>query len=341
MEIIQINGKKYRCYEYVDVNYGAEEINNTLDYLREVLKELDNDITLKDVSYRLVVYEEDEIDAFVKRIDSEYLLGISIGTFVNLRNWFNMCFCNDKTYDVFRLNNDKREYYFKYTYRKALEFLVIHEYTHMKDGHCDSPENEQKLIFEQSKTISSEEALFSQTLEYDADSWSASHCAFKIINENLTDEEKNENLKLLMFSIYTIFKKFSEYDKYDFVTFMKEDLLKHTHPMAEIRYRYVGATIFTNIMKTAQEHRAILEKNVVEGVTNFEIQVLGVNDLTKRLYALAYTPKGTKHLVLLHNSWNEVADKLKEYAHDKLFRVTPMGKEAENLFSFDENGNIV
>ena len=94
-------------------------------------------------------------------------------------------------------------------------------------------------------------------------------------------------------------------------------------------------------MKTAQEHRAIFEKNVVEGVTNFEIQVLGVNDLTKRLYALAYTPKGTKHLVLLHNSWNEVVDKLKEYAHDKLFRVTPMGKEAENLYSFDENGNIV
>ena len=141
MEIIQVNKTNYVCYEYVDASYmGAEEINSELEYLRQVLENLDDEIGLEGVLHRLVVYEEKEIDAFVTKYDMEYVFGISIGTFVELHQWFKMSFLNDKTYNAFRLKREKGDYYIQYAYRKALEFLLLHEYTHMKDGHCDIPQ---------------------------------------------------------------------------------------------------------------------------------------------------------------------------------------------------------
>lgn len=342
MITIQLNKKNYECYEYIDVDYvGAEEINNELRDLRRVLEDLDADCGMQNVSYQLVVYQADEIDAFVKRVDSEYILGISKGTFVELRRWFNMIFSYSKTYDVFGLEREKGNFFSCYTYRKALEFLVLHEYTHMKNGHCDIPDNEAKLIFEQSNTISKEKALFSQTLEFDADNWAAAYCVVKIMGENISGEEKQEKLKLLMFSIYTIFKKFSEYDNYDFDTFMEDELLKHTHPMAWIRYRYIVGTVLTNISDSSQERKDILITSLVNMIMGFEGQVLNISDMTKKMFAGAHTLKGTQHLMLLYNSWNEVADKLEKYTYDELTRVIPMEITAEELSIVDINGNMI
>lgn len=55
---------------------GAEEINSELEYLRQVLENLDNEIGL------------------------EYVFGIPIGTFVELHQWFKMSFFYDKTYNA-------------------------------------------------------------------------------------------------------------------------------------------------------------------------------------------------------------------------------------------------
>lgn len=340
---IRINEIDYVCYESIDPNYlfGAEEINFELENLRQVLKELDEDIGLKDVSYRLVVYEGNEIDAFVALKDGEYILGVSIGTFTELRSWFKTCFLNNAMYSAFGLNRDNCDYYTQYTYRKALEFLIVHEYTHMKDGHCDIPQNQANLIFEQSKAISKEEALFSQALEFDADNWAASNYVVKIINEEITAEEKNEKLKLLMFSIYTIFKKFSEYENYDFDTFMDDELLKYTHPEAWIRYRYIVTTILTNILDSTQKEKEIIEKDLVSSIINFENDVLNIGNLTEKMYAAAHTLKGTRHLLLLCNSWNKAADKLEQYTHDKLIRVDPMEIDEEKISFIDSNGNVI
>lgn len=342
MEIIQVYEKDYVCYEYINACYmGAEEINSELEYLRRSLENLDEEIGLDGVLHRLLVYEEREIEAFVTKHDMEYLFGISIGTFVELQQWFKMCFSNENTYSAFRLEREKGDYYTQYAYRKALEFLLLHEYTHMKDGHCDIPENQGKLIFEQSQAISREEAIFSQALEFDADCWAAAHCVVKIMEEDITAEEKNEKLKLLMFSIYTIFKKFSEYDKYDFDTFMDDELLKYTHPAAWIRYRYIVTTILTNILDSSQENKDILENNLVNVIMNFESQVLNISNPIEKMYAGAHTQKGTEHLILLYNSWNKVAEKLESYAYDTLIKVTPMEIDAEKISIVDANGNMI
>lgn len=342
METIRIGENEYACYEYVDDSYfGAEEINNELEYMRTVLGNLDREIGLENVPHRLVAYEEKGIDAFVTKNNFEYLFGISIGTFDELKKWFKMCFSNDKTYNALKLERESGSYYIQYTYRKALEFLLLHEYIHMKDGHCDIPENQEKLIFEQSESISREEAIFSQTLEFDADNWAVAHCTVKIIDEDISDEEKNEKLKLLMFSVYTIFKKFSEYDEYDFHGFMKDELLKYTHPAAWIRYRYIASTILTNILELAQEHKDILEKDLVNIIMDFESQVLNISESTEKMYAGAHTLKGTEHLLLLYNSWNEVADKLEKYSYDTLIRFTPMEVDAEKLSIVNANGNVI
>ena len=338
---IKIDGKDYEYYGYIDNDYIEQEINSELKYLYQIIEKLNEDIDLKGVSHRLGVYEEKGINAFVKKDGTEYFFGISANTFSELRNWFKMFFLYDKTYDVLNLKREKRDYYFQYTYRKALEFLLLHEYTHMKDGHCVMPQNRQKLIFEQSKTISREEALFSQTLEFDADNWAAAQCVVEIIEEDITAEEKNEKLKLLMFSIYTIFKKFSEYEEYNFDTFMDDELLTHTHPMAWIRYRYIVATILTNILDSSQEYKNILEKDLVKIIIDFEKQVLNISDLTEKMYTGAHTLKGTKHLLLLYNSWNKVAEELQEYAYDTLIKVTPMEIDAEKISIVDANGKVI
>lgn len=342
MEIIQINEKDYKCFDFIDACYtGFEEINNELEVLRQILEDVDYDIGLKEVHYRLVVYEQDDIDAFVTKYGMEYILGISTGAFAELKSWFKMCFMNDEIYNVLKLEKEKGEYYTRYAYRKAWEFLVLHEYTHMKNGHCDVPENEKKLIYEQSKKLSREEAIFSQTLEFDADNWAVAQCVVKILEENITAEEKNEKLKLLVFAIYTIFKKFSEYDKYTFETFMNEDLLQSSHPAAWIRYRYMMATIFTNILDSSHGDEKILEKDLVNVIMDFERQVLNIKDSTELMFIGAHTKKGTEHLMLLCDSWNKVADKLEKYAYDTLIRVNDLDVNVEEISLIAEDGKII
>lgn len=337
METIKIDGKMYEYYEFTN----NVEIFDTLFDLNQFLNNLDNDIELKNVLYQLVVYKENKIQAFTTKINSRYLLGISEGTFRELRNWFKMYFSNDKTYDVFGLKKENKDFYFKYTYQKALEFLIVHEYVHMIDGHCDIPQNKQKFICEQSKEISREEGLFSQILEFDADNWAAAYLMEKIVKQNISDEEEIEMLKLFVFAIYTVFRKFSDNRKYSFDEFMKDDLLKSTHPVAEIRYRYIMGTILTNMPDWSQERKDKLAQELIEAFMGFESQILGYKEVKEKLFRLAHTLKGTKHLALLHNNWNKVATILEAYAHVKLNRVIPMGKEVEALVLIGDDGEIV
>lgn len=158
------------------------------------------------VIYELVIFKDNEIQAFSTKTNSKYLLGISEGALRELRNWFKQYFSKDETYAVFGLNRNNEHIYYTYTYQKALEFLIAHEYVHVANGHCDISQNEQKTIYEQAKEISQEEGLFSQTLEFDADIWAVAYLVDKIVNENIPEEEKIEKLKLFVFAIYTVFR---------------------------------------------------------------------------------------------------------------------------------------
>lgn len=342
MEIITIDNTNFECYEYLEEYYiGADEINRDIQFLRHYLAKLDEEIGLKDIKYRLIVYEYQGIDAFVKKNNLEYILGISIGAFTELKKWFNMFFSNEKIYEIWELIKENREFYIKYTYQKALEFLISHEYAHLKNGHCDIPENEERLIFEKLENASRENTIFCQGLEFDADNWAIANCVVKILEENISYEEMKEKLELLIFSVYSIFKKFSEYDNYRFDAFMKDDLLKCDHPEAWIRFRYVFATMLTNIHDSSLEYKDILDKDLVSVIMKFESEVLELKSVKEKMYGGAHTKKATEHLILLYNTWNKIADILEKYTHDELIRVELSDIDPDEISFVDENGNMI
>ena len=341
METINIDGEIYEYYEYSE----DAEINDILWELRQCLNDFDKDIGIKNVIYDIVIFKENKIDAFAVKINSKYLLLISEGTFRELRTWFKMYFSrDDKIYEIFGLKNKNDDSYFKYTYQKALEFLIVHEYAHMIHGHCDIYQNKEKFICEQSKEISGEEGLFSQTLEFHADIWAAAYLTEKIVKKYMSDEAEVEMLKLFVFAIYTVFKKFSDSHKYSFVKFKEDDLLKYTHPIAEIRYRYIMVIILANLPDWSSERKDTLEKELVASFMDFESQILGLKDVKEKLFRMAHTSKGTKHLVRLHNNWNTVATELEAYIpdnHVKLERFVSLGKEAESVVLVDDDGEMI
>lgn len=138
-----------------------------------------------------------------------------------------------------------------------------------------------------------------------------------------------------------VFRKFSDKRKYDFDEFINDDLLKSTHPTAEIRYRYIMTTILTNISNSSQEHEYMVKKELVYAFMDFESQILGYKEVNEKLFRLAHTSNGTNHLILLHNNWIKVATELEEYRTAKLNITLPIGKELDALVLINNDGEII
>lgn len=339
MEIIKSDKYEYTCYYYIDESIeGFEVVNQGLDIIRDFLNEVDERTQIKDIPYRVVAYECDEINGFSIKQCGEYIMGISMKAFDELYNWFNMWFSCEETYNVFGLDKQERETYIQKAYEYSLRFLIAHEYSHVKNGHCDLPENEERFIFEQSQEIKKENALFRQVLEDDADSCAMICCINQILCEYSSDNGLKEEMKMLAFSVYSIFKKFSQYEKYDFDKFVKEDLLKYDHANAGIRFvvtQYVQMTVLLNVF---EEKAAVdLCGETIGNIMSFERDVLAIESIKDKLFAIAFTEKGDQHIVNLHNSWEHVRKKLEPYTHCGLAESeTVIGK---NVF-INEKGDV-
>lgn len=340
MEIIKSDKYEYTCYYYVEESIeGFEIVNQGLDTIRDFLNDVDERTQIKDIPYRVVAYECDEINGFSIKQGGEYIMGISMKTFDELYNWFNIWFSCEETYNVFGLDKQEKETYIQKAYEYSLRFLISHEYYHVKNGHCDLPENEERFIFEQSQEIEKENALFRQVLEYDADCCAMTCCINQVLLDCSTDNELKKEMKMLAFSVYSIFKKFSQYEKYDFDKFIEEDLIKYDHANAGIRFiaaQYVLMTVFLNV---AEESVAVaLCDEIIGNIMSFERFVLFIESFKDTLFAIAFTEKGDQHMVNLHNSWEYVRKKLEPYTHCDLAKFEPI--TGKNVF-IDKKGNVV
>lgn len=326
MEIIKSDKYEYTCYYYVDESIeGFEIVNQGIDTIREFLNEVDERTQIKDIPYRVVAYECDEINGFSIKQGGEYIMGISVKTFDELYKWFNMWFSCEKTYSVFGLDKQEKETYVQKAYEYSLRFLIAHEYYHVKNGHCDLPENEERFIFERSQEIEKENALFRQVLEYDADCCAMACCINHILYKHKINDELKNEMQIQLLSVYSIFKIFSEYEKYDFENFIEDDLLKYDHANAGLRFvvtEYVMSTIFNNIFD--DKIVSDLCDDPVRNMIVFENEMLRIHNVKETLFGIAFTEKGDKHIVNLHNYWEHVSKKLEPYAHCGLAKFEPL-----------------
>lgn len=339
MEIIKSDKYEYKCYYYIDETIeGCGIVNKGLDTIREFLNKVDERTQIKNVPYRVVAYECDKTDGFSIKLGGEYIVGISIRTFDELYKWFRTWFSCDKTYTSFGFNEQKKEYYIQKSYEYSLRFLAAHEYSHIKNGHCGIPESEERFIFEQSKEVEEENALFCQSLEYDADCCAMACCINQILYEGRDIEKIKEEMQVQLLSVYSIFKIFSVYEKYDFDSFLEGDLLKYDHPNAGLRFVISQYTLATVLLgKSGTGILGSLIDDMVGNIMAFERNVIYANDIKETLFAIAFTEKGDNHIRKLHNSWEDVRKKLEAYAFCDLAEFEPIDRN--NIF-IDEKGNV-
>ena len=302
---------------------GAETANKGLELIRTFLDEVDERTGIKSIPYRVVAYECDDINGFSIKQGGEYIIGISIKTVDDLYRWFRTWFSCEETYNALDLNKDRKEIYIQKAYEYALCFLAAHENYHIKNGHCDLPEMEERFIFEQSQEIEKENAIFRQVLEYDADSCATACC----INQILYKYEKYDEIKvavqLQMFAIYSIFKIFSQYEQFDFDAFIEEDLTKYDHANAGIRF-IVSQCVMSTLFLDKRKEIVDLCEVTVSDTMRFEHEVLKIDNAKETLFGIAYTEKGDNHIVRLHNSWETVRKKLLPYTHCELAEFEPI-----------------
>lgn len=236
----------------------------------------------------MVAYDCREINGFSIKQGGEYIIAISLGTFHELYKWFLTWFSCDKTYESLRLDKNEKEEYIQKAYEYSIRFLIAHEYYHVKNGHCDLPENEEQFIFERSWKIEKENALFKQVLEYDADCCAMACCINHILYKYMIIDILRQKIQIQLFAVYSIFKMFSEYEEYDFDNFIEDDLFKYDHPNAGLRFVVTESVMGTIINSIFKEKDAIelCEKNITN-IIAFEKEVLGVSNIKETLFVSA------------------------------------------------------
>ena len=263
----------------------------------------------------------ENINACAFVYQDEHFIGINVAAVLQLKDVFDMIFESDKIYENGFFVKDKKIIYSPLFLYFSVMFLVGHEYSHIRFGHCN-------LLMELYGTGISEisgdallyDGLFSQTLEYDADCCTIANLTNRLLykaNKNL--DVLAEDLSFCMLACYIMFKIFDNGKHTRFEDYQLEDLVKSTHPRPGLRQHYLAANISTILFKNLSMSQADFVINqIVEVIKYFELTLSETVKLGNLEMGIAYTEKGSRHLNLIHNNWKYVRELLMKHSYDQL-----------------------
>lgn len=339
--VIKNEQSDYECYIVAeqDIFPDFDEINRKLNWVREIINQMHFSTGNHLVEYDICVYDSKQINAFAVKIASKrYVIAVSTELLMGM---------SEELEEYFK-NLDLRKYFWgskrnaKRHAQKVCEYIllyvVLHEYYHILNGHCDSAYATGKLMAEVAISKGGRNNRYGQILECDADYCATRSCMY-IISDTYKDlEDRISEIHFLGFSIYYIFLKFQE-QGYENMHYM-EDLYASVHPAASIRFVYTFIVISNGIINLMGKKVAFKELwDIIEVGIYFDRVYYDADTFDLSLSALAYTKKGTRHLDDLHRGWNEVRDELVKVSYISLKYNEPI--DFTNHVWVDKDGNMM
>lgn len=329
---VEIEGKEYILETKANHSViGEDIINKGVEYARNVLKITPLCEQLENLTFKgIYLYDEKEINAFSVKKDEGYIIAFSYGFFVKTYNWLMLWKQSPQIDEIFHLGDEyTKEVFFNNAYVNIVVFVTAHELYHILNGHCDLPENKNRLMTEQNKNVIFEQNLFDQILEYDADYCASQLCAGITFSLKVNYDSILLFLRAQVFGLYNIFLLFNDSGMDDIFEFrMKSNFAVNGHPQAGIRAVYCIASITEMAMRFWDIETTKRAFMIIQGeCIAYDRILLNHNKLKECLYTIAFTEKGAQHIMFLNNEWKSVREKLLNYAYIDL-------RECEKLESF-------
>ena len=339
--LIKNGNADYECYIIAeqDLFPGYDEINTKLNWVREKVKEMHFSTGKHPVEYDICFYDSKQINAFaVKITDRRYVIAVSIKLLIGMREELEEYFKNPDLKKYFWGNKRSAKRHAQKVCEYILLYVILHEYYHILNGHCDSAYAIGKLLVEAAISRGGINNRYSQILECDADYCAARSCMY-IINDTYKGlDDRISEIRFLGFSIYYIFLKFQE-QGYENMHYMV-DLYANNHPAASIRFVYTSMVISNGILNLMSKQAAFKELwDIIEVSIYFDRVYYDADTFDLSLAALAYTKRGTRHLNDLHTGWNEVRDELEKVSYVSLKYNEPI--DFTNHVWVDKDGNMI
>lgn len=220
--------------------------------------------------------------------------------------------------------DETRKAYSKKLLTYALEFLILHEYGHITNGHVDYFSNRKgtSFIFEFSQN--QEKNLLMQTLEMDADAFAANYVGRRLLfNDDPIYQffELKEDLKQKCYASYFMFRLFGK-KEYDL-----SKLEKCSHPVPGIRQNILFTTIFSLYIQELKGQ--LMQEEEVKGfmmeiIDECETALKQISDktFTPVPMSILLTHEGNRHFINIMENWQNVRPLLEPYSKIKLAPVT-------------------
>lgn len=296
------------------------------EYKNRLAKEID---CLPNIYIDIVNNNEFEAMAILCRQTDRYFIAFYKGIIKTLFADFSNIVNDDKFYKRHNILKGNAIKYRDYCMEYALEFLLAHEISHVRFGHLaykKSISNENAKLCEAYSLISTNDNLFSQTIEMDADC-----CGIAtVLNRMFMDQQllQNEDPIALISAMFDLEERL--YCLSFAINYLNEklfnrvqniaDLNLFTHPHPGIRQSYLTAIIDQIILeKLPKEIQGSLCNTVFDAFKAVEYIMHGDNLKKENLpIYLAVTKYGYKHFRKINDNWKIVRELLKPYSFDDL-----------------------
>lgn len=318
--IVNDENNNYECYVITeqDVFQEANIINQKLNWVRSILREMHFSTGKNPVEYHICCYESKEINAFSAKItSSKYVIALSTELLIGMDAELNEYFMYLDLRRYFWGSKKNAKKHVQKVCEYILLYVVLHEYYHILNGHCDSAYAKRKIMAERVISKGGENNKYRQILECDADYCAVRSCMYIIEEQYESLDDRIAEIRILGFAIYYIFLKFQELG-YENMHYM-QDLYAGDHPPASIRFVYAFVVIVRSIFVQIEGISAIREIcAIVEVGIYFDRVYFDAKTFDLSLSALAYTERGMKHLEELHMGWNQVREELESVSYISL-----------------------
>ena len=303
----------------------------------------------------------DQFQAMTFKYENKYFVGISIGTIHSLFNFFNYLYSQEyflsesgelnlKKEDSLEIDKSKRkliDYFYNpdigipnntrlyesyQTFYKAIHYLIMHEVSHVLNGHLDfNTQTDGRFMMFEEDIIKPSKMDIRKALEYDADSAATTFC----INPSYVFGMNKHNLKIslreLVIAMYFVFNLPALIDV------KLEDFFNRTYPYPAQRVAIQITTIAT-LLIDIEKKTGIDSSEMVEFATNIYFECIKAsakmfgNHPIEDKSLFFYSKQSKIYADTITSAWNSIRDDLQEKA---FIKIASKDEELDFNSSFD------
>lgn len=337
------SGKEVELLKYVpDYYLIAERVNRILDQLRVGISTWVTSDRFNDMNVSIWIYDDIKVNAFCCFQNGYNYIALSVGLFFAYWDTINEFVDKDNFNVVFKLSEANRPIVMEMLYFYMLNFTIAHEFAHIAHGHLkeNSCNNYIDEIFELDEEEKSRNWA-TQLKEYDADSLAVMIQSLLFVQQWEDDIYANlSRFDNMFLANYLCFRTFADKAGRSFRDYMEKDIVEYDHPHPGIRmyYAYILYSYWIGTWKGYTKEVIGVLTSGSHAVVSYEKQVLEKNNIKDCYYSVAYTEKGSQHVMNLNNCWEELIDHFNQYAY---VPIEKLGNIESLPFSVNENGDFI